>query len=121
MVGLFLPWPADRVAGGSLSAMDVPERIEVEEGLVLVLTWPDGVVTKVAAPALRAACQCATCLGPEGNASWIGDAATVRILNAALVGAYAINFTFAPDDHHTGIYPFERLRQLGEAGVGRER
>jgi len=96
--------------------MDVPERIEVESGAALVLTWPDGTVTAVAAPALRAACECATCLGPEGNASWIGDAASVRIVSASLVGAYAINFTFAPDDHRTGIYPFDRLRALGEAG-----
>ena len=96
--------------------MDVPERIEVESGAALVLTWPDGTVTTVPAPALRAACECATCLGPGGYASWIGDAGTVRILNAALVGAYAINFTFAPDDHHTGIYPFDRLRALGETG-----
>jgi DUF971 family protein len=96
--------------------MDVPERIEVNDGNVLVLTWPDGAVTTVAAPALRAACECATCLRPEGDAGWIGDAATVRIVNASLVGAYAINFTFAPDDHHTGIYPFDRLRALGEAG-----
>ena len=94
--------------------MDVPQRIEVEGGAALVLTWPDGAVTTVAAPALRAACECATCLGPEGGAGWIGDAATVRILDATLVGAYAINFTFAPDDHHTGIYPFDRLRALGE-------
>ncbi len=97
--------------------MDIPERIEVEEGAALVLTWPDGAVTTVAAPALRAACDCATCLGPDGRASWIGDAATVRILSASLVGAYAINFTFAPDDHHTGIYPFDRLRGLGEASA----
>ncbi len=96
--------------------MDVPQRIEVESGAALVLTWPDGTVNTVAAPALRAACECATCLGPEGEVGWIGDAATVRILDATLVGAYAVNFTFAPDDHHTGIYPFDRLRALGKRG-----
>lgn len=95
-------------------AMDIPERIEVEEGATLVLTWEDGAVTALTAPALRAACECATCLGPDGGPSWMGDAATVRILDASLVGAYALNFTFAPDDHHTGIYPFDRLRALGE-------
>jgi DUF971 family protein len=95
--------------------MDVPERIEVEAGAALVLTWPDGTLTTVAAPALRAACGCASCLGPD-DAAWIGDAADVRIIDASLVGAYAINFTFAPDNHHTGIYPFDRLRALGETG-----
>ena len=80
-----------------------------------MLTWPDGLVTTVAAPALRAACECATCLAPEGDASWIGDAASVRILAASLVGAYALNFTFGPDHHSTGIFPFDRLRALSEA------
>ncbi len=94
--------------------MDIPGRIEVEEGATLVLTWEDGTVTALAAPALRAACECAACLGPDGSPSWMGDAATVRILAASLVGAYALNFTFSPDDHHTGIYPFDRLRALGE-------
>lgn len=101
--------------------MDIPERIEVEEGKTLILTWSDDSSTRVAAPALRAACECATCLGPEGTGSWIGDAGAVRILDATLVGAYALNFTFAPDDHHTGIFPFDRLRALGAAPVGRER
>lgn len=97
--------------------MDTPERIEVEAGSVLVLTWPDGIVTQLSAPALRAACECATCLGPEGSGSWIGDAASVRIINASIVGAYALNFTFGPDQHSTGIFPFDRLRALGEATV----
>jgi DUF971 family protein len=48
----------------------------------------------------------------------MGDAAAVQILDTVLVGAYALNFTFAPDHHHTGIYPFDRLRLLGES-VGR--
>ena len=98
--------------------MDIPERIEVKEGRALVLTWPDGLITSVTAPALRAACQCAGCLATEGAGSQIDDAASVRILDATLVGAYAINFTFAPDHHHTGIYPFDRLRALGEAPTG---
>jgi DUF971 family protein len=97
--------------------MDVPERIEVDGGAALLLTWPDGSVTTLAAPALRAACECATCLGPDGSGSWIGDAASVRIIDASIVGAYALNFTFGPDQHSTGIFPFDRLRALGEVTV----
>jgi len=97
--------------------MEIPTRIEVEEGALLVLTWPDGQVTTVPAPVLRAACECATCLNPEGNASWIGDARVVRIIDASIVGAYALNLTFGPDRHSTGIFPFDRLRALGEATV----
>lgn len=80
-----------------------------------MLTWPDGTTTAVPAAELRQACECATCLGPDGAAVGI-DLLEVRIVDAALVGAYAINFTFAPDHHQTGIYPFDRLRALGEVG-----
>lgn len=100
--------------------MEIPERIEVQDGLVLTLTWPDGAVTRIAAAALRAACECATCLGPEGSAAWMGDAGRVRILEARVVGAYAVNFTFGPDQHGTGIFPFDRLRLLGEVPTAKE-
>lgn len=100
--------------------MEVPERIEVDDGRVLILSWPDGNVTRVAAAALRAACECAACLGPDGSAAWIGDAGLVRIMDAKVVGAYAINFTFGPDQHATGIFPFDRFRRLGEVPSGKE-
>ena len=105
-------------AGGSLPPMEIPERIEVKGGSVLVLTWPDGTVTTLAAPELRSACQCATCLAHDGTPPGMGDAAAVQILDTVLVGAYALSFTFAPDDHHTGIYPFDRLRSLGRSAGG---
>lgn len=105
---------------GSLRPVEIPERVEIDDGRMLVLSWPDGAVTRVTAASLRAACECATCLGPDGKASWIGDAGSVRVLDARLVGSYAINFTFGPDQHGTGIYPFDRLRHLGELSTGRE-
>ena len=97
--------------------MEIPTRIEVEGGAVLALTWSDGLVTTIPAPVLRAACECATCLAPEGSGSWIGDAGAVRIVDASIVGAYALNLTCAPDQHSTGIFPFDRLRALGEAAA----
>ncbi len=101
--------------GGSLPPVDVPERIEVDDGIALVLTWSDGGLTTVPAAELRAACECATCLSLGSASGQVADPAAVRILDATLVGAYAINFTFAPDHHSTGIYPFDRLRALGKA------
>ena len=107
---------------GSLALMDVPARIEVEKGAVVTLTWEDGSVTRLKAELLRGACQCATCREPSGEAATaevLDGPEPVTITNAALVGAYAVNFSFAPDDHHTGIFPFERLRSLGaEEAVG---
>ena len=46
--------------------MDVPKRIEVEEGTRVVLTWEDDTTTELTAAGLRAACQCATCREPSG-------------------------------------------------------
>ena len=107
---------APAVASGPV---DVPARIEVEGGTTLTLTWPDGAVNRVAAAALRTACECASCLrGADGPP--LVDTATVRIADARVVGAYGINFTFAPDDHRTGIYPYDRLRMLGESLPGGE-
>lgn len=97
--------------------MDVPARIEVEDGALVRLTWEDGSATILAADLLRGACQCAACREPSGEAATaavLAGPTPVRITNAELVGGYAISFSFAPDDHHTGIYPFERLSSLGE-------
>ena len=98
--------------------MDVPARIEVEGGALVRLTWEDGSATNLEADRLRGACQCATCREPSGEAATVAvlqGPTPVSITNAELVGAYALSFSFAPDDHHTGIYPFERLRALGDA------
>ncbi|MGI8513951.1 MAG: hypothetical protein ACR2NT_02210 [Acidimicrobiia bacterium] len=37
--------------------------------------------------------------------------------SSRLVGAYAVNFEFAPDSHRTGIFTFDQLRQLGSSEV----
>lgn len=93
--------------------MDVPERIEVDRGVLLTLTWPDGTVARIPAATLRAACRCASCIGETGSSRWIGDVSSVRILDASVVGAYGLNLAFAPDNHHTGIFDYDRLRELG--------
>jgi DUF971 family protein len=101
-----------------LTAVDVPERIEVEGGTDVVLTWPDGARSRLSAVELRAACQCASCREPAGieaTAAVVDGPVPVTIAEAKLVGGYAINFVFAPEGHGTGIYPFTVLRNLGEA------
>lgn len=95
----------------------IPERIEVE-GDAVTFTWEDGFVATLSARVLRAACECAVCREPGGAAATRalleGDT-PVTIADARLVGGYAVQFTFAPDGHGTGIYPFERLRSLASA------
>ncbi len=95
--------------------MEVPARIEVVEGEQVELTWPDGHRQELTARELRAACPCATCRDPAGaerTVLLLGGPVPVMITDARLVGDYAINFTFAPDGHHTGIFAFDYLRSL---------
>lgn len=93
----------------------VPQRIEVVDGEQVELTWEDGVVTQIDAATLRAACMCATCREPAGEAatqSVLAGPDAVKIARAELVGGYALQFEFEPDGHGTGIYPFTELHKL---------
>lgn len=95
--------------------VEVPARIEVVGGDRVELTWPDGHVQELSARALRAACPCATCRDPAGaerTALTLAGPVPVSITGAKLVGDYAINFVFAPDGHHTGIFAFDHVRSL---------
>ncbi len=100
--------------------MDVPERIEVEDGARVIITWDDDAITAIAAPELRAACPCATCREPDGRArieALLAGPIEVTITDTRLVGGYALGFVFSPDGHGTGIFPFDVLRRLGGEGL----
>ncbi|CAN5873056.1 DUF971 domain-containing protein [soil metagenome] len=100
--------------------MNLPARIDVEGGTRLVLTWEDETQTAVTARTLRAACPCASCrsdTGAKRRAAVLGGPVEIRMETARLVGAYAVNFEFAPDSHRTGIFTFDQLRQLGSSEV----
>lgn len=100
---------------GTLSAVDVPDRIEVEDGARVTITWDDGAVTELGAGELRAACPCATCREPYGRArteAVLAGPIEVTITDTRLVGGYALGFVFGPDGHRTGIFPFGLLRSL---------
>ena len=101
--------------------MDVPQRIEVEQGERLIVTWDDSSVIVLEAQALRVACPCATCREPSGIDAigrTLAAGSPVRIAAARLVGGYAINLEFTPDGHGTGIYPFDSLRAIAARGPG---
>lgn len=89
--------------------MAEPVRIEVEDGSVRV-TWDDGRRDDLPADVLRAACPCAGCREPERRRRPPGE---VSVVDARLVGGYAVGLTFGPDGHATGIYPYGLLRSLG--------
>ena len=95
----------------------VPQRIEVSGSTDVAITWDDESVSEFTASQLRAACQCAECREPAGRQrteAVLGGTEPVTITDAKIVGSYAINFVFGPDNHSTGIFPFPALHALAE-------
>lgn len=89
----------------------------------LVIEWSDGQHRRYSFHELRDQCPCATCREkrsePPQNRSLLPvlsseETQPLRIETMKPVGTYAYSIAFS-DGHNTGIYTFERLRQLGEA------
>lgn len=90
-----------------------PERINVDAESV-VISWTDGVSTVIPSDKLRAACPCAECREHEAKTlSIIQIGNRSLIVDAQLIGGYAIRFAFA-DGHADGLYPYHVLRNLAE-------
>ena len=80
----------------------------------LAIVWKDGMESVFTWAELRRACHCASCVDEiTGKAlldpGRVPEDLTCRRLSR--VGNYALQFDFG-DGHGTGIYPFERLREL---------
>lgn len=93
-----------------------PVRVEpTEDGARLRIVWRDGHLSEYAPRDLRLACSCAGCID-EFTGRPLLDQATVPTdvhpLAIRYVGRYALQFDWS-DGHTTGIYPWERLRELG--------
>ncbi|MFI5403336.1 MAG: DUF971 domain-containing protein [Planctomycetota bacterium] len=95
----------------------VPSRIFQAGPATLAIAWSDGRESRFAVRDLRIACPCATCRD-EMTGERILDPARipldVRPVNLASVGNYGLKIRWS-DGHDTGIYSYDRLRELGEA------
>jgi len=93
-----------------------PSEISQESNSLLRITWADGRVFDYQAANLRRACPCAQCVN-----EWTGQRTLqpesisdeVEINDLSIVGRYALNFRWS-DNHETGIYSFQYLRDLCE-------
>ncbi len=82
----------------------------------LAILWDDGHQAAYSAQPLRLACKCALC-----EDEWTGERrvsagtvpADVALVELRPVGRYGLQITWS-DGHNTGIYTFERLRELCE-------
>jgi DUF971 family protein len=94
-------------------ARNVPSKLALDlKSQRLKVAWGDGHESLYEADYLRFVCPCAGCRGHAPGEveppSWEACRG-VRILDAAQVGGYALQFSFS-DGHTTGIYAYDRLR-----------
>jgi ATP-binding protein involved in chromosome partitioning len=95
-----------------------PVRIAQHDARTLAIDWADGEASRIDVRALRLACGCAHCID-EWSGRPLLDPASIPVDVAPReiqpVGRYAIQILWS-DGHEAGIYPFERLRGLADAG-----
>jgi DUF971 family protein len=92
-----------------------PLQIVEESDSVLAIKWSDESESKYTAAELRRVCPCASC-----RDEWTGEkildeqqiSDDLTFTAMSIVGRYALNFVFS-DNHDTGIFSFEYLREKG--------
>jgi ATP-binding protein involved in chromosome partitioning len=92
-----------------------PTAIAQRGARELAIRWSDGVETVLDVRELRLACGCAQCIDEWSGAGRLDPAsvpADVHPLRIQAVGRYAIQIEWS-DGHGSGIYPYDRLRELG--------
>jgi ATP-binding protein involved in chromosome partitioning len=97
-----------------------PTRIAQRDARTLSIRWADGHESLLDVRALRLACGCARCVDEWSGAGRLDPASVpedVHPLRIEGVGRYAIQIAWS-DGHESGIYPFRRLRALGDAAAG---
>lgn len=80
----------------------------------LLITWNDGHQSRYAPLQLRLACPCAQCVDELTGRRVIRPediSSDIRPQEMRPVGRYGVSFQWS-DGHGTGIYTFERLREL---------
>ncbi len=94
-----------------------PHPVEIEyksDRQVLLMVFSDDHEAAYPTPYLRGYCPCARCQGHSGHEpQWqpITHERQVEVVDVQPVGNYALTISWA-DGHDTGIYSFERLRQI---------
>ena len=76
--------------------------------------WDDGKKGTVVFHALRCACPCASCVDEWTGVKRLDDQtvpADIHPIATGTIGRYALHVTWS-DGHNSGIYAFDRLRDL---------
>jgi DUF971 family protein len=76
------------------------------------IAWSDGIVSRIAAPLLRANCRSSDAVRERLQGGMPTESQSVTITKMKSVGSYAVNLGFS-DGEERGIYPWPLLRSLG--------
>jgi ATP-binding protein involved in chromosome partitioning len=98
-----------------LGARTTPKAIRQAGPRTLEIEWGDGRTSRYDVRDLRLACACAVCIDEWTGAERLDPASVpedVHPVRIEPVGRYAVQIEWS-DGHASGIYPFERLRELG--------
>ena len=96
-----------------------PREIRQTNETELAITWGDGHASTYSLRYLRQQCPCAVCVDELTHERRLDAAAVphdIHILNISHVGNYAVRFDWS-DGHNTGIYVFDRLRDLCQCAL----
>ncbi len=107
----------DHAKGGTPAT--TPTRFEQAGPQALRIDWADGAAFEYPVRALRIACACAHCVDEWTGANLLDPDSVpedIHPVQVHPVGRYAIQIDWS-DGHATGIYSFERLRELADRGV----
>lgn len=92
-------------------------------GQELAIKWADGSESFLPLEKLRLCCPCAGCQGERDVMGNLYQAppqtllpASFQIVRVSSIGGYAVQPVWA-DGHNTGIYPFDYLRRVADAGT----
>ena len=95
----------------------IPTDIRQAGPGTLAISWKDGSESNYDVRTLRLACPCANCVDELTGVPRLDPAtvpADVKPVNIRSIGNYAISIVWS-DGHDTGIYSFERLKQMGSS------
>jgi DUF971 family protein len=100
------------------SAKPIPAGVAFENNRLLI-TWDDGHQSIYEPFHLRLSCACAQCVDEITGARMIRPEQIppdIKPCEMRPVGRYGVSFEWS-DGHDTGIYTFERLRELCQCEV----
>jgi DUF971 family protein len=113
----------------SLSPETTPLRLNLKRDEKLEIQWQDGRTCAYTLSLLRSMCPCAQCRNTrEGEKRDKKSLLTIlpgnyseplRVVDAELVGNYALKISRS-DNHDTGIYSFQYLREICPPPTGNE-